>query len=63
MADSDFLVILNMEKDYKIPVKTKAASSIAGLLKVSRWGCDEGYFAIGMDVIKLHPELQIINLE
>jgi hypothetical protein len=59
----DYLVILDMGKDYKIPIKTEAPTKINAMQKVSKWCCEEGYFANGMEVIELHSELQIVELK
>lgn len=58
-----FLVILNMGKDYTIPLHMEAKDSIHAMTKAAAWCNTEGYFAIGMSVVVLHSELGIIEVK
>ena len=58
-----FLVILDMGKDYKIPLHMEAENSAEAMLKASMWCIKEGYFALGMEVTMLHKHFALWKLD
>ncbi|CAM4277488.1 hypothetical protein [Enterocloster bolteae] len=58
----DYLIILNMGKDYKLPLHLKSHNHAEALLKASEFCVTEGYYPMGIDVILLHSNIGIIEI-
>ena len=58
----DYLIILNMGKDYKLPLHLKSHNHAEALLKASEFCVTEGYYPMGIDVILLNSNIGIIEI-
>lgn len=58
----DYLIILNMGKDYKLPLHLKSHNHAEALLKASEFCVTEGYYPMGIDVILLYSNIGIIEI-
>lgn len=61
-AANDYLVILSMGRDVKIPVTVSATTTIDALEKVVCFCKKEGYFALSLDCVQIKKDVGIINI-
>lgn len=57
-----YLVIINMGKDYKIPLELEAKDNIEACCKASKWCKDEDFYLIGMEIIEIHDSFGIVRI-